>query len=291
MKKLLYTTILAGSLATTNAWAQETTTPDAEGSDQTETMEQTETEDGSGEAAPEAKSSDSMEDSGTDGETMDGAGDDGAASDDGAAMDDAETDGAATDDGAAMDDAETDGATTDDGAMDGADSEDAATEEAAPADSAEQTDEQMNQSEATGSGSGEAVVSQQDTSEMLGDWLLNTTVTSPDGENIGNIQDFIISEDGQVKAVLLSVGGFLGIGSKDIAVDYSQLDIQYDGDEIVLDMTREQADAAQEYQYRDKQNPPAPTGDTGMGTGTGTDGGMGTTGGTTGTGSGTGTAQ
>ncbi|MCA0939913.1 PRC-barrel domain-containing protein [Salipiger pacificus] len=133
----------------------------------------------------------------------------------------------------------------------------------------------------------EAVVPQQDSAEMLGDWLLSTSVTSPDGETIGSIKDFIITADGQITAVILGVGGFLGIGQKDIAVDYSQLDIQYDGDAIQLAMTREEADAAPEYQYRDKETPPPATGDamgatgTEMNSGTGmTDGEAGTMGGT-----------
>ncbi|NDW02731.1 PRC-barrel domain-containing protein [Salipiger sp. PrR002] len=114
----------------------------------------------------------------------------------------------------------------------------------------------------------DAVVPQQDSAEMLGDWLLSTSVTSPDGVTIGSIKDFIITEDGQITAVILGVGGFLGIGEKDIAVDYSQLDIQYDGNAIQLAMTREEADAAPEYQYRDKETPPPATGDAMGATGT-----------------------
>ena len=129
----------------------------------------------------------------------------------------------------------------------------------------------------------EAVVPQQDSAEMLGDWLLSTSVTSPDGETIGSIKDFIITEDGQITAVVLGVGGFLGIGEKDIAVDYSQLDIQYDGNAIQLAMTREEADAAPEYQYRDKETPPPATGDAMGATGTDMNSETGTMGGEAGT--------
>lgn len=131
----------------------------------------------------------------------------------------------------------------------------------------------------------EAVVPQQDSAEMLGDWLLSTSVTSPDGQTIGSIKDFIITQDGQITAVILGVGGFLGIGEKDIAVDYSQLDIQYDGNAIQLAMTREEADAAPEYQYREKETPPPATGDAMGATGTdmNSDTGMTMTGGEAGT--------
>ncbi|SDF87992.1 PRC-barrel domain-containing protein [Alloyangia pacifica] len=129
----------------------------------------------------------------------------------------------------------------------------------------------------------DAVVPQQDSAEMLGDWLLSTSVTSPDGETIGSIKDFIITGEGQITAVILGVGGFLGMGEKDIAVDYDELDIQYDGNAIQLEMTRDEADAAPEYQYRDKQTPPPATGDAMGATGTDMNSGTGMTGGEAGT--------
>lgn len=123
----------------------------------------------------------------------------------------------------------------------------------------------------------DAVVEQQQSSEMVGSWLRSTAVTSPEGDKIGDIKDFIITDDGQIEAVILSVGGFLGMGAKDIAVDYKKLDVQFDGNQIMLDMTRDQADAAPEYQYREKETPPPATGAEGdMGTSTGAETGTAT---------------
>lgn len=44
------------------------------------------------------------------------------------------------------------------------------------------------------------------------------------GESIGEITDVLVSEDGKVMAVLVGVGGFLGIGEKDVAVSMSALE-------------------------------------------------------------------
>ncbi|WP_331819656.1 PRC-barrel domain-containing protein [Aurantimonas sp. A2-1-M11] len=44
------------------------------------------------------------------------------------------------------------------------------------------------------------------------------------GESIGSISDVLVSEDGEVMAVLVGVGGFLGIGQKDVAVSMSALE-------------------------------------------------------------------
>ena len=131
----------------------------------------------------------------------------------------------------------------------------------------------------------EQIVREQAPNELRLDWITGTNVTSPEGETIGDVNDLIIDgETGQLSAAILSVGGFLGIGAKQIAVDWSELQVDYDANELSLAMTREQADAAPEYVFREQEQPPAPVpAETGMGTGTGTLGteGTGTTTGTT----------
>ncbi|ORE88124.1 PRC-barrel domain-containing protein [Aurantimonas sp. 22II-16-19i] len=49
-------------------------------------------------------------------------------------------------------------------------------------------------------------------------------VYGADGESIGEITDVLVSEDGRVMAVLVGVGGFLGIGEKDVAVSMAALE-------------------------------------------------------------------
>lgn len=44
-----------------------------------------------------------------------------------------------------------------------------------------------------------------------------------DWEEIGNINDTILSQDGQVRGVLVDIGGFLGLGSKTVMVDMAML--------------------------------------------------------------------
>ena len=48
--------------------------------------------------------------------------------------------------------------------------------------------------------------------------LQGKAVYGSDGESIGEINDILVSVDGSVNAVI-GVGGFLGIGEKDFAVD------------------------------------------------------------------------
>lgn len=50
-------------------------------------------------------------------------------------------------------------------------------------------------------------------------------VYGTDGESIGEINDVLVSQDGSINAVIIGVGGFLGIGEKDVAVDMTALEL------------------------------------------------------------------
>ncbi|RUR33430.1 PRC-barrel domain containing protein [Vreelandella andesensis] len=49
-------------------------------------------------------------------------------------------------------------------------------------------------------------------------------------EDIGTINDLIIDEDGQINAVVVGVGGFLGMGEKDVAIEWDSLELTKDED-------------------------------------------------------------
>jgi len=133
------------------------------------------------------------------------------------------------------------------------------------------------------------IVMDQGSDELRGDWIIGANITTPDDEPIGAIEDIIVDqEEGEVTAAIVSVGGFLGFGAKQIAVEWSRLSIDYDANVVELDITREEAEDAEEYAFRSRESEPVPEPATGTGTGTGT--GMGTSTGT-GTGGGSGMAN
>ncbi len=59
-------------------------------------------------------------------------------------------------------------------------------------------------------------------------------------------------------AAVVSVGGFLGFGAKQIAVDWTELQINHDGHEVILPITVEWAEEAPEFAFRDRTEPPPP---------------------------------
>ncbi len=57
-------------------------------------------------------------------------------------------------------------------------------------------------------------------SETVSDWY-KQDVYDPSDSKIGKIDDVLVSDAGQVNALVIGVGGFLGVGEKDVAVPFS----------------------------------------------------------------------
>jgi sporulation protein YlmC with PRC-barrel domain len=80
--------------------------------------------------------------------------------------------------------------------------------------------------------------------------LRGTTVYNSKNEKIGELDDLIVGKD-RVLFGVIEVGGFLGIGSRLIAVPYSSLQISDDGKRIVLPgASKEAVKALPEFKYR-----------------------------------------
>jgi PRC-barrel domain len=79
--------------------------------------------------------------------------------------------------------------------------------------------------------------------------VLGREVRSVADEDMGRIVDIIVDRSGQVRAGVIDFGGFLGVGSRKIAVDWSILRFGSGekSDRIVVDLTRAQVKAAPEY--------------------------------------------
>lgn len=85
---------------------------------------------------------------------------------------------------------------------------------------------------------------------------VNATYTEVDQSwnDIGEINDLVISETGQVQAVIVDIGGFLGLGEKSVAVSMDQLHMVRDGDSendyfIVFTANRAALESAPEFQW------------------------------------------
>jgi PRC-barrel domain len=80
--------------------------------------------------------------------------------------------------------------------------------------------------------------------------VLGRDVRSAADEDMGRIVDVVVDRAGQVRAAVIDFGGFLGVGSRKIVVDWNALRFWRIGnksDSISLELTKEQVRAAPEY--------------------------------------------
>jgi len=80
--------------------------------------------------------------------------------------------------------------------------------------------------------------------------VLGRDVRSPANEDMGHIVDVIVDRSGTVRAAVIDFGGFLGVGSRKIVVDWNALHfgrIADKRDSITLELTKAQVAAAPEY--------------------------------------------
>ncbi|ODT68808.1 MAG: hypothetical protein ABS75_19200 [Pelagibacterium sp. SCN 63-23] len=90
-------------------------------------------------------------------------------------------------------------------------------------------------------------------SDNLGSQLMGAPVYSSatdDAEQVGTINDIVFSAQGDITAVVVGVGGFLGIGEKSVAVDFQSLEFALAADNTerwVLPTTAEALTAAPDF--------------------------------------------
>lgn len=84
--------------------------------------------------------------------------------------------------------------------------------------------------------------------------VLGKDVLSATGENMGRIVDVLFARSGKPCAAVIDFGGFLGVGTRKIAIDWSALrfDLGEKKNVIALDLGREQLKEAPEYKESDK---------------------------------------
>jgi sporulation protein YlmC with PRC-barrel domain len=82
--------------------------------------------------------------------------------------------------------------------------------------------------------------------------MIGSTVYDTQNQKIGDVRDIVLDKSGQVADVVIGVGGFLGVGSKDVAVKYS--DIKDDNDRLTLSKTKDELSKAETFNLENKEN-------------------------------------
>lgn len=83
--------------------------------------------------------------------------------------------------------------------------------------------------------------------------LISAELKTNDEEEVGSVTDLIIDKDGQVVAVVVGVGGFLGMAEKDVAIGWDDVTMSRGSEgsdelELRINMTRDDLQAAPSYE-------------------------------------------
>ncbi|HYD05760.1 MAG TPA: PRC-barrel domain-containing protein, partial [Reyranella sp.] len=91
--------------------------------------------------------------------------------------------------------------------------------------------------------------------EVSANAVIGAKVRNDNKDTVGTVQDVYLDSSGNIKTVVLSVGGFLGVGAKDVAVKWTDLKQSRDGKSIVLTtaLGKDELKSMPDYKYEKRQ--------------------------------------
>jgi hypothetical protein len=92
--------------------------------------------------------------------------------------------------------------------------------------------------------------------DALAAGILGAKVQGPAGEAMGLVVDVIIGRDGQPDALVIDFGGFLGVGTRKIAIDWRLVHFRPGAKEapVTIEVSRDDLQAAPEFDPADASN-------------------------------------
>jgi sporulation protein YlmC with PRC-barrel domain len=96
---------------------------------------------------------------------------------------------------------------------------------------------------------------QQNKSQVLGTDFVGTPVETKDGQQIGEIANLVFDQEGKIELAVIGIGGFLGLGEKQVAVPFNTVKSQIADNKhaFVVDATKDQLMAAPAFKTLDVQ--------------------------------------
>ena len=87
--------------------------------------------------------------------------------------------------------------------------------------------------------------------------LIGTKVVNTANETIGDINEIVLGKDGKVTALIIGVGGFLGMGEREVAVTFESLRMSRDSSGnlvLAVNATKDQLKGAPEWRWDARKN-------------------------------------
>jgi sporulation protein YlmC with PRC-barrel domain len=103
-------------------------------------------------------------------------------------------------------------------------------------------------------GTEQTIKPEQAETELLAEDLMGANVFGPDGKEVGTVEDLILDEQQKIAGVVVGVGGFLGIGKKEVGLSWEQAKLVESADTgaktIMIGLTKEELEAAPDFKTK-----------------------------------------
>jgi sporulation protein YlmC with PRC-barrel domain len=97
--------------------------------------------------------------------------------------------------------------------------------------------------------------------QIQGSSLIGSTVRASDGKDLGKVHDVMVdAQDGKISSVVISMGGTLGMGGKQVTVPWSAVRVARDQQNVIVTLQQEvipTAPRAQDQPRNDRSQPAA----------------------------------
>jgi len=97
----------------------------------------------------------------------------------------------------------------------------------------------------------QAVIEEQQTGQLLTADLIGVDVMHREHGKIGTLDGLLFDESDQIVGGVISVGGFVGMGAKDVALSWDEFEVRPEEKLVYVDLTQEQLEAAPQFRDRD----------------------------------------
>jgi sporulation protein YlmC with PRC-barrel domain len=90
--------------------------------------------------------------------------------------------------------------------------------------------------------------------EMRASKLIGTKVVNTANETVGEVNEIVLAKDGKVAAVIIGVGGFLGIGEREVAINFGSIKMNRDQSnnlQLTVNATKESLKDAPAWRWSD----------------------------------------
>jgi hypothetical protein len=108
----------------------------------------------------------------------------------------------------------------------------------------------------TAAGTSGQFLKEQTADDMLASTIIGKSAYNSQDESIGDVNDLVTDRSGKIVAALIGVGGFLGIGEKDVAVRFEDLKLTRDDNnnvKVVLNVSKDVLASAPDFRTLDEQ--------------------------------------